>query len=93
MSHHLEEAFENLKNDNLDLMVSEYERILNSMLDELAPMKEKTITLRPTNSWFTEDIKQQKCLMRNQEHAWRKYKVPSNWRTFQVECNKYKLML
>ena len=73
MSHHLEEAFENFENDNLDLMVSEYKRILNSVLDELAPMKDKTITLRPNNPWFTEDIKQQKCLMRNQEQAWRKY--------------------
>ena len=65
MSHHLEEEFENFENDNLDLMVSEYERILNSVFDELAHMKEKTITLRPTNRWFMEDIKQQKCLMRN----------------------------
>ena len=78
---------------NLDLMVSEYERILNSVLDELAPMKEKTITLRPTNPWFTEDIKQQKCVMRNREWAWRKYKLPSNWRAFQIERNKYKSML
>ena len=46
MSHHLEKAFEN---DDLDLMVTEYERILSSVLNELAPMKEKTITLRPTN--------------------------------------------
>ena len=65
MSHRLEEVFENFKNDNLDLRVSEYERILNSVLDDLAPMKEKTITLRPSNPWFMEDIKQQKCLMRN----------------------------
>ena len=62
MSHHLEEAFESFENDDLDLMVSEYERILSSVLNELAPMKEKTITLRPTNPWFMEDIKQQKCL-------------------------------
>ena len=93
MSHHLEEAFESFENDDLDLMVSEYERILSSVLNELAPMKEKTITLRPTNPWFTEDIKQQKCLMRNREQAWRKYKLPSNWRAFQIECNKYKSML
>ena len=65
MSHRLEEAFESFENDYLDLMVSEYERILSSVLNELAPMKEKTITLRSTNPWFTEDIKQQKCLMRN----------------------------
>ena len=65
MSHCLEEAFGSFENDDLDLMVSEYERILSSVLNELAPMMEKTITLRPTNPWFTEDIKQQKCLMRN----------------------------
>ena len=93
MSHCLEEAFESFENDDLDLMVSEYERILSSVLNELAPMKEKTITLRPTNPWFMEDIKQQKCLMRNQEWAWRKYKLPSNWRAFQIERNKYKSML
>ena len=57
MSHHLEEAFESFENDDLDLMVSEYDRILSSVLNELAPMKEKTITLRPTNPWFMEDIK------------------------------------
>ena len=65
MSHCLEEAFESFENDDLDLMVSEYERILNTVLNELAPMKEKTITLKPANPWFTEDIKQQKCHMRN----------------------------
>ena len=59
----------------------------------LAPEKTKTILVRPTNPWFTEDVKTQKRLMRNRERVWRKCRLQSNGIAFKVERNKYRALL
>ena len=74
-------------------MIVDLEKQLKLVLDEMAPEKTKAILVRPTNPWFTEDVKTQKRLMRNRERKWRKYKLQSNWIAFKAEHNKYRAML
>ena len=61
------QAFENFETTNLETMIANLEKQLKLILDEIAPEKTKTILVRPTNLWFTEDVKTQKRLMRNRE--------------------------
>ena len=89
----LDHAFENFETTDLESMIEDLEKQLKLILDEVAPEKTKTIVVRPTNPWFTEDVKIQKRLMRNRERTWRKYRLQSNWIAFKVERNKYRAML
>ena len=89
----LDRAFENFETTDLETMIEDLEKQLKLVLDEIAPEKTKTILVRPTNPWFTEDVKTQKRLMRNRERTWRKYRLQSNWIAFKVERNKYRAML
>ena len=74
-------------------MIEDLEKQPKLVLDEIAPEKTKTILVRPTNPWFTEDVKTQKRLMRKRESIWWKYRLQSNWIAFKVERNNYRAML
>ena len=74
-------------------MILDLEKQLRLVLDEMAPEKTKAILVRPTNPWFTDDVKTQKRLMRNRERKWREYKLQSNWIAFKAEHNKYRAKL
>ena len=74
-------------------MIAYLEKQFKLVLDEIIPEKTKTILVRPTNPWFTEDVKTQKRLMRNGERKWRKYRLQSNCIAFKAERNKYRAML
>ena len=89
----LDHAFENFETTDLEPMIEDLEKQLKLVLDEMAPEKTKTIVVRPTNPWFTEDVKIQKRLMRNRERTLRRYRLQSNWIAFKVERNKYRAML
>ena len=66
----LNKAFENFETTDLETMIADLEKQLKLVLDEIEPEKTKTILVRPTNPWFTEDVKTQKRLMRNRERKW-----------------------
>ena len=89
----LNQAFENFETTDLETMIADLEKQLKLVLDEIAPEKAKTILVRPTNPWFTGDVKTQKRLMRTRERKWRKYRLQSNWIAFKAEQNKYRVML
>ena len=89
----LDHAFENFETTDLETMIEDLEKQLKLVLDEIAPEMTKTILVRPTNSWFIEDVKTQKRLVRNRQSTWRKYRLQSNWIAFKVERNKHRAML
>ena len=45
---------------SLGELVYEYNTTLKSLLDRHAPLKTKTITLRPTTQWYTEELRSEK---------------------------------
>ena len=93
MSTRLNEVFANFKTTDLETMIADLDTQLKVVLNEMAPERMKAILVRPTNPWFTEEVKIQKRLMRNREQQWRKYKLQSNWIAFKAEHNKYRAML
>ena len=82
-----------LNSDKLDDMVEWLETKLQTALDKHAPSKEKFITVRSSNPWFIDEIKEQKRRVRRREKIWRQYGLTSNWTALKTERQKYKQML
>ncbi|XP_066016040.1 uncharacterized protein [Pocillopora verrucosa] len=71
---------------SLGELVYEYNTTLKSLLDRHAPLKTKTITLRPTALWYTEEIRSEKRKRRALERRWRSSKRESDYSRFKEQC-------
>ena len=60
---------------DLSDFVNKYNNILKSLLDTNAPLRTRTITLRPTASWYKEEIRSEKRRRRALERRWRSSKL------------------
>ena len=51
----------------LELLVDRYDNVLRDTMDVLAPVKSRTIVLRPNAPWYNEDIgneKRKRCRLK-----------------------------
>jgi hypothetical protein len=55
----------------LDDLLEQYNTIFSSLVDQHAPEKTKTITIRPVTPWYNEEINTAKRARRNAERKWR----------------------
>ena len=78
---------------NLDELVDICEHKLKAILDNHAPMKERSVTRRHTVPWFTTEIITQKRKVQRREKTWHKYGQDHQWQALKIECSKYKSML
>ena len=76
--------------DNLDDLVSGYNSRLRDVLDKLAPIKSKHVTLRHQIPWFDKEASRLKTETRNAERRWMKHKSPENWHSYRTVCNLYR---
>ena len=60
--------------DDIDILVTTLETALRESLDSHAPEKSKVRTCRPKCTWYTDDLKHQKGVVRYRERIWRKYR-------------------
>ena len=58
--------------DSLDGLVQQYNDGLRSVLDKHAPLRPKTVVLRPTVPWWSNEIREAKKRVRKAERVWRK---------------------
>ena len=56
---------------DLSDFVNKYNNTLKSLLDTYAPLRSKTNTLRPTASWYNDEIRSEKRRRRALERRWR----------------------
>lgn len=61
-----------LPHESVQEAVADYNGTLYRILDKHAPVVNKTVTVRPDTSWYTEKIRQQKLSRRQTEQIWRK---------------------
>ena len=59
--------------DNINTLVNTLEQKMKESLDSNAPENSQRITVRPKNPWFSDDLREQKRLVRQIEKKWRKY--------------------
>ena len=81
-------------------LVNQYNPTLGSLLDVHAPLKTTTITLSPTASWYTDEIRFEKRTRRALERRWRSSKTDCDYLRFREQwlkvndlINKLKLII
>ena len=87
-----EMSLEDIKTENLDEMVGMLEENLSNALNSQVPEVTKVITERKKKTWFGDDLKQQKRIVRRREKAFRKYRSQSCWTALVRERKKYRKM-
>ena len=64
----------NFKTDSITSCVESYNNSLSELIDRLAPQKTRSVVVKPSSPWMTEDIHAAKCLKRRLERKWRRTK-------------------
>ena len=76
------------------LMVDRYDNVLrNTMPDILAPVKSRTIVLRPNAPWYNEDIGSEKRTKRSLERRGRSSRLESDRLSYIEQCSVVNTML
>lgn len=73
--------------NNIEDLLNLYEDTLMSILDQHAPTKRRTITLRPAAPWYTNDIKVEKTKRRRLERQWRKTRLTIHRQLYGEQCS------
>ena len=73
--------------DDLEELPLSYNKTLIAVLDKHAPVKTRTIVMRPQVPWYTDEIRQVKRERRKAERRWRLSKLDSYLAVFNVKRN------
>ena len=65
-----------------------YDNTLRSLLDQYAPIKKHTITVRPAAPWYSDNIKQEKAKRRKLERRWRSTKLTIDRELYTEQCKR-----
>jgi hypothetical protein len=83
----------NIHGSNVDELLDSYSTRLSTLLDIHAPLRSKTITLRPTCPWFTDELHASKHLKRRFERKWRKTRLAVHHQIYRNQCSEYNILL
>lgn len=79
--------------DDLSQSVKQYEHVLRDLLDRHAPLKSKSITLRPHAPWYTVELRVAKQTKRRLERKWKKSQLEVDRQIYAHQCKTYTRML
>jgi hypothetical protein len=71
---------------NIDDFVGEYSKQLTMLVDKHAPLRTKTIVLRPSCPWYTEQLHDLKHQKRKLERRWRESKLKVDHEMYRNKC-------
>ena len=79
---------------SLELLVDRYDNVLRNTMDILAPVKSRTIVLRPNAPWYNENIGNEKTKRRRLESGrWRSSRLESDRLSYIEQCGVVNTML
>ncbi|XP_052799130.1 uncharacterized protein LOC128230724 [Mya arenaria] len=78
---------------NIDNFIEEYSNELTLILDKHAPLTTKTITLRPSCPWYSEQLHDAKHQKRKLERKWRESKLSVDHDIYRSQCAVVNRML
>ena len=78
---------------DLDKLVDCYNTTLVNLLDRHAPLKTKTVTVRPHLSWYSEEIREAKRERRRLERKWRSTRSAADFELFKKKKNRVTYLL
>ena len=73
--------------DDLEELVISYNKTLKAVFDKHAPVKTRTIVVRPRVPWYTDEIQHAKRERRKAERRWRLSKLDSDLVAFKIKRN------
>ena len=73
---------------SLELLVDRYDNVLRNTMDILAPVKSRTIVLRPNAPWYNEDIGNEKRKRSWLERRWRSNRLESDRLSYIEQCSE-----
>ena len=76
---------------DLDLLVAQYDFVLNDLKDKHAPIITQTIKCRPNAPWYNDDLREMKRVSRRLERRWVSTKLEIDGQIFKAHCKKYNL--
>ena len=79
--------------DEYENLVDSYDSIISSLIDQFAPLKTRTINLRPKAPWMDDEIFKEKKIKRKYERKWRLSKNPANKLKYKDQQKKYDRLL
>ena len=71
---------------DVENLVSVYNNELSVLIDKHAPLRSKTITLRPSCPWFTEELHDAKHLKRKLERKWQSTRLTIDHSVYRNQC-------
>ena len=71
---------------DVNIVVSQYDASLSSILDRHAPSKRIYVVDRPMNDWMTDNILVLKALRRKYESLWRKTRLTVHFDMYSESC-------
>jgi len=82
-----------LEQASLDELILLYDQSMRNVLDRVAPLKSRTITLRPEALWYTDDIRAAKQSRRQFERLWRSSGLAVHREMFVAAKNQVKALI
>ena len=73
--------------DDLDVAVSGYDEVLQTILDKHAPLKERVVIFRPSAPWYTVEGNTEKRERRQLEPKWRTSGFASDRELYVHQCS------
>ncbi|XP_068675718.1 uncharacterized protein [Montipora foliosa] len=70
----------------LNALVDQYDNVLRSLLGLYAPLKQRTVTLRPRASWYKPEVGEQKNIRRRLERKWRSTRLLCDREQYVHQC-------
>ena len=64
--------------DDLHVVVNNYDEVLRSLLDKHAPVKERVVTVRPSAPWYTVEVTAEKRKRRQLQRKWWASRLPAD---------------
>lgn len=84
---------DNLESTDPEQLVGVYTNVLSTLLEKHAPLQTKTIVLRPSCAWYTQELHDAKHLRRKLERKWQSSKLTVDHEIYRNQCAKVNNML
>ena len=79
--------------DDPNTLIQKFENQARVAINKHAPEKTRTLIIRPKNSWFTPEVRQQRIVVRKTERLWKRKKTSVEWDKLKEEKIKYRNLL
>ena len=75
-----------INQESAEKFVESYNSQIKSMIDKHAPIKSKTITIRPNTEWYIDELRNSKMERRRAERKMRKTKLTVHQQIYKEKC-------